>query len=163
SYDLFVFDPNIAPRDRDQFIIWYKQLTKWEEPRDYNSTEGTTENLSAFFDRLSRHYPPMNGPNAYQPEIHSKNDGGALRFWERIFGVRKRAPSLEPKLNEAFITDYSIAENGIYMAFAWSINAEAYSDVVSAAIATGVGFFDVSGGNGVFIHDRDQLKELPIL
>ena len=163
SYDLLVFDPAIAPRDRDQFMSWYNQIKKWEEPRDYSSIEGTTENLRAFYDRLRRHYPPMNGPNAYRPEMHADIDGGGLRFWERIFGARKPVPKPEPKFNEAFITDYTISESAIYMAFSYSINAEAYSDVVSAAIATDVGFFDVSGRNGVIIHDRDHLKELPIL
>lgn len=163
SYDLLVFDPDIAPRDRDQFMSWYRQLIKWEEPRDYNSIDGTTGNLQAFYDRLRRDYPPMNGPNAYHTETHSKSEGGGRTLMERLFGVLKPVSEPKPMFNDAFITDYSIAESAIYMAFAWSINAEAYSDVVSAAIATGVGFYDVSAGNGVIIHDREKLEELTIL
>lgn len=76
----------------------------------------------------------------------------------------KPAPTLiKPALDEVFLTDYCIATNAIYIGFAWSIAAEAYSSVISTAMATGVGFFDVSANDGGTIHDRVKLATLDIL
>lgn len=164
SYDLLVFNPEVAPRDRKEFMSWYQELTKWGEDRDYNSPDGLTGNLPAFYDTLRIHYPPMNGPHAHNLE---PPQGTGLRtksgLWGKLFGTRPKPSLPAPKFNEAFVTDYCIAENAIYLAFAWSISAEAYSSVVSTAISTGVGFFDVSASNGQILHDREQLTDLEIL
>jgi hypothetical protein len=164
SYDLLVFDPEVAPRNRDEFILWYKDLTQWGENRNYNSSEGTSGNLKAFYDRLRVYYPPMNGPEAYVFEVSQEVEPRTNKgLFAKLFGSASKQPAPKAKFDERFVTDYSIAENAIYMGFAWAIGAEAYSDVVSAAIETGVGFFDVSANNGVIMHDRDQLETLDIL
>lgn len=155
SYDLLVFDPEIAPRDRSDFMAWYSNLTKWEEKRDYNSPDGMTGNLPTFFERLRQEFPAMNGPLAYdfdQPEPKP------LTFWQKLFGA-KQPPAPEP-FNEALVTDYTLAENAIYMAFAWSVSDQAYNRVFNIALSTGVGFFDVSAKNGAVLHDPGQFEDL---
>jgi hypothetical protein len=160
SYDLLVFDPDIAPRDREAFMIWYRDLTKWVDQRDYNSLDGTSENLCTFYNIMKTHFPPMNGREAYEfpvpPPPRSK-------FWTMIFGPRVHKIDPRQQLKEAYVTDYCIAKNAIYMAFASSIAADAYSAVVSTALKSGVGFFDVSAPSGAILHDPDELSRLEIL
>jgi hypothetical protein len=53
--------------------------------------------------------------------------------------------------NEALenrLTDYCVASNAIYMAFAWSIAKEEYEHVASFKIKHDVGIFNVSGDDG---------------
>lgn len=164
SYDLLVFDPEVAPRDRDAFMAWYQELVKWGEDRDYSSPEGTSEKLRAFYDRMRIVHPPMNGPDAYKPEeANEATPEKKTGFWAKLFGPRYTPPPPKPKINEAFIIDYTIAKDAIYMAFSSSVIADGYSNIVSAAIQTDVGFFDVSANKGVIMHDRDQLLTLEIL
>lgn len=155
SYDLLVFDPEIAPRDRSDFMTWYGNLTKWEEQRDYNSSIGMTGNLPTFFERLREKFPAMNGPFAYdfdqvEPEPPS--------FWRKLWGGTQ-TPATEI-FDESLVTDYTLAENAIYMAFAWSVSDRAYNRVFNAALSTGVGFFDVSANDGAILYDASQFEDL---
>lgn len=155
SYDLLVFNPENVPRDRVAFMAWYRNLTKWKDQRDYNSPNGMTGNLPTFFESLRSEFPAMNGPFAYdfdQPEPKPPS------FWQKVFGA-KQTPVLEP-FNEALVTDYTLAEDAIYMAFAWSVSDLAYNRVFNTALSTGVGFFDVSSTNGAILHDSGQFEDL---
>ncbi|WP_127112476.1 hypothetical protein [Shimia sediminis] len=156
SYDLLVFDPKIAPRDRTDFMSWYGNLTKWEEQRDYNSPIGMTGNLPMFFEQLRQEFPPMNGPFAYEFDQAGPKPAS---FWQKLFRAKQPSTTPEP-FNEALVTDYSLAENAIYMAFAWSVSDQAYNRVFNTALSTGVGFFDVSANNGAILHDAGQFEDL---
>ncbi|WP_270881090.1 hypothetical protein [Paenibacillus aestuarii] len=52
---------------------------------------------------------------------------------------------------EERLTDYSVASNAIYMAFAWSVAEEAHEHVRKLAIKHDVGFFNVSSDNSEII------------
>ncbi len=132
SYDLMVFDQAVAPRNRDNFIRWYEDVTKWDDPRDYFSPHGMTGNLGAFYDSLRQTFPPMNGPHAIS----------------------------EAQVDDPEVTDYMLAESAIYMAFAWSVSGTARQSVIQNAISANVGFFDVSSPSGVIAHDRSVLMKL---
>ncbi|SMP04230.1 hypothetical protein [Shimia sagamensis] len=153
SYDLLVFDPQVAPVSRPNFMAWYGDLTKWEETRDYNSPEGMTGTLPQFYNVLRREFPPMNGPHAFDFDTLVEEKRG---FWQRLFGG---AQALEP-FNESLVTDYSFAQSGLYLSFAWSVAEQAYDQVVRSALETGVGFFDVSATDGVIAHTPEQLRAL---
>jgi len=60
---------------------------------------------------------------------------------------------------EEHLTDYSIGNNVIYMAFAWSLTEEAYNLVTQLAIKHAVGFFDVSGNEEVIFPDGTKLSK----
>ncbi|WOE74973.1 hypothetical protein [Alterisphingorhabdus coralli] len=159
SYDLLVFDPNTAPRKRDEFMKWYESLTRWEEQRDYDSPQGMTGNLPLFFERMRQEFPPMNGPFAYAfDQAEDPNTTSSTSLWKKLFGLKAK-PAPEP-FNEALVTDYSLAESAIYMAFAWSVSDKAYNRVFNNALSAGVGFFDVSADNGVILHDPGQFEDL---
>lgn len=118
SYDLMVFDPSAAPRERTAFMAWYQQQAQWSEPHDYNDPEAPSERLRAWFREMIETFPPMNGPLA-------RNDDDS------------------PK-----VTDYSLGSSVIYAAFAWSEAEMAYHRMFVLAARHHVGFFDVSSAVG---------------
>jgi len=120
SYDLAVFDPEAAPRERAAFIEWYEAQTEWEEPHRYNDPVVSTPALRAWFLEMIREFPAMNGP-------HAARDGDV--------DDRRR-------------TDYSVGRTLIYAAFAWSQAGPAYEAVFGLAAKHAIGFFDASGETG---------------
>jgi hypothetical protein len=64
SYDLMVFDPDVAPRDRADFPRWYERQTEWSEGHSYSDPAVTSASRRAWFDDMRTHFPPMNGPLA---------------------------------------------------------------------------------------------------
>ena len=87
SYDLAVFDPEVAPRERDEFIEWYKAQTDWIQGQRHNDPAITSPRLRAWFFDMIQEFPPLNGPH------------------------KKRAPEGMPE------ADYSLNTWLIYMAF----------------------------------------------
>lgn len=120
SYDLMVFDASAAPSDRDTFTQWFDALTEWGEGHSYDDSAVTSEPLRQWYRAMLVAFPAMNGPDA-DP---SQSD------------------------DDPHVTDYSIAKQAIYCAFAWSVAEEAFNLVSRLAREHGVGFFDVSGDNG---------------
>jgi hypothetical protein len=56
------------------------------------------------------------------------------------------------------VTDYSVGRSVIYAGFAWSEMAPAFEKVFSLAQKHGLGFFDVSTGNGgVWLPDAEGI------
>ena len=118
SYDLMVFDPAAAPRNRDDFLSWYDAQTEWGEGHSYDDPQVTTPALASWFADVSKAFPPMNGP-------HASSD-----------------------YDDPNVTDYSIGRSVIYAAFAGSVAASAFEEVDRLATKHGVGFFDVSSDEG---------------
>lgn len=119
SYDLMVFEPGSAPRDRAEFMTWYNDQTQWTEPHGYNDPSVTSARLRAWYDEMTIEFPNMNGPGISDDDFDN------------------------PKL-----TDYSIGQSVIYAAFAWSQAEGAYKAMRGLAVKHGVGFFDVSADEG---------------
>lgn len=118
SYDLAVFDPVAAPLEKRAFLGWYDLITEWSEDRDYSDIQGLAPVLTAWFQDMIKEFPPMNGPHASAASDASR------------------------------ISDYSIDESLIYVAFAWSVAEPAYEAMYRLAAKHGVGFFDVSSNDG---------------
>jgi hypothetical protein len=114
SYDLAVFDPAIAPRERAAFIDWYRHQTEWSESHGYNNPDVSSASLRAWFQEMIATYPPMNGPLASDDPD-------------------------DPK-----VTDYSVGRAIIYAAFAWSEAEHVLKHMKALATQHGVGFVDVS-------------------
>jgi hypothetical protein len=161
SYDLLVFDPMFAPRERTEFMVWYRDLVQWKEDRDYNSPMGMSGKLNLFFDTIRDEFPAMNGPYAYDFIISNKSisEPKQKTLWEKIFSIRKTNEKIQPRFNEALVTDYCLATNAIYMCFAWSVADQAYNRVFNIALSTGVGFFNVSANDGEILHDAKQFED----
>jgi hypothetical protein len=140
SYDLAVFDPSIAPRDRAEFLAWFEKQTEWKEAHDYDDPKVATPVIRRCFLELVEVFPPMNGPYA-----------------------KEELPE-----DEDTLTDYSVAHALLYVAFAWSKSEEAYETMMHVAETHGVGFFNVSSessdvwmpdstGNLVLMHSDGNL------
>jgi len=118
SYDLMVFDPQAPPKDREAFLTWYGEQTKWSGGHKYDDPGTTTLALRAWFMDMIRTFPAMNGP-------YKSDDVDADE-----------------------ISDYSIGRSVIYVGFSWSAAETAYDATFRMAEKHGVGFFDVSADNG---------------
>lgn len=118
SYDLMVFDPATAPRDRASFLAWNEKQSEWQESHGYNDPEIPSPALKRWFQEIIKTFPPMNGPLAGEDVDDPKT------------------------------TDYYLGRSVIYGAFVWSEAEAAYKHVKELATKYGVGFFDVSGEDG---------------
>jgi hypothetical protein len=116
SYDLMVFAPDAAPKERNSFLEWYEAQTQWVEPHRYDNPDLSTAQLRSWFMDMIQSFPPMNGPFA---------------------------PKDLP-VDEESTTDYSIGNFVIYSGFAWSKAEQAYDTTFRLARKHGVGFFDAS-------------------
>ena len=95
SYDILIFEPD-AVTDED-FPQWWAQVSRWEEPRDYNTTEGSTPSIRAFYRDLIRAFPPFNGPDALSDaELEEREEQGLP------------------------VADYTIGADYIYIGVGWS-------------------------------------------
>ena len=122
SYDLMVFDLEIAPASREHFLDWYDSRMEAEQEYpdwDDSDPKNCTANLKAFYSEMLPDFPAMNGPDA-SDDVDNSN-----------------------------ITDYSFEDGFIYMNFGWSVAEAAYKAVLAAAKKHNVGFFDVSSEDGV--------------
>ena len=95
SYDLLIFEPDVVT-DED-FPQWGEQVSRWEEPRDYDTTEGSTPAIRAFYRDLIRAFPPFNGPDALSDaELEEREEQGLP------------------------VADYTIGADYIYIGVGWS-------------------------------------------
>ena len=60
SYDILIFEPDVVT-DED-FPRWWEQVSRWEEPHEYDTTTGSTQAIRSFYRDLIRVFPPFNGP-----------------------------------------------------------------------------------------------------
>lgn len=136
SYDLMVFEKTKAPKKRKEFLVWYEKQTEWGEDHDYQTINVSSPALQNWFLEMKETFPPMNGEDAPDFELLSKNE------------------ELESR-----VTDYSIGREAIYAAFSWSAAEEAYALTRKLAKKHDVGFFDVSERDGdIILPDGTKLK-----
>lgn len=122
SYDLMVFAPDAAPKDRDAFMAWYRNITEWAEGHDYNDPKNTSPLLADWYRDMIADFPAMNGPDAI-------SDDDAAFDSDRVTG-------------------YTCARSAIYADFRWSAAKQAYDSTLMYAAVHRVGFFDVSASDG---------------
>lgn len=95
SYDILIFEPDVVT-DED-FPQWWEQVSRWEELRDYDTTEGSTPAIRAFYRDLIRAFPPFNGPDALSDaELEEREEQGLP------------------------VADYTIGADYIYIGVGWS-------------------------------------------
>ncbi|MBS1584658.1 MAG: hypothetical protein JSS82_03855 [Bacteroidetes bacterium] len=124
SYDLMVFKAETTPKERGQFMNWYRLQTQWKETHGYNNPDVTTPELRSWMLEMLETFPAMNGPYAKET-----SDG-------------------------THMADYNIGTELIYVTFSWNDVEDAYETAKRLAIKHKVGFFNVSADNGeiVFPH-----------
>ena len=131
SYDLMVFNPNMTPKSKSEFMNWYERQTEWEEEHGYDDPKVSSDELKNWFLDMIKSFPAMNGPFA--------SDDVDV-----------------PKVN-----DYSVGIDVIYAAFAWSEAEIAYPKMIELAEKHKVGFFDASGNGDILIpNENGELENL---
>ena len=95
SYDILIFEPGVVT-DED-FPQWWDRVSRWEEPRDYDTTEGSTPAIRSFYRDLVRTFPPFNGPDALSDD------------------------EVDARLAQGLpVADYTIGEDLVYIGVSWS-------------------------------------------
>jgi hypothetical protein len=130
SYDVAVFEPQDALRERSAFLAWFKARTQWGA-RAYDPTNATPR-LQAWFNEMIETYPPMNTPN--RP---SMND---VERWEKVI-------------------DYAFAEDMVYVAVSGARGAVAYQLISRLAAKHGIGVYDLSDNGDVWFPTADGRLE----
>jgi hypothetical protein len=113
-----VFDVTAAPRNREEFLNWFKEQSESRESIDSNDPESPVPLLRHWFREIIKTFPPMNGPLA-------TDDHDSPR-----------------------VTDYELRPSFIVALFAWSEAKAAYKAVKESAAKHSVGFYDLSGKEG---------------
>jgi hypothetical protein len=131
SYDLMVFAPEAAPRERGAFLQWFAQQAEWGEAHSYDDPAVSTPELRSWFLDIITTFPPLNGPYATDD------------------------------VDDPRVTDYSVAHGVIYAAFAWSEAEPARETVVRLARQHRVGFFDVSSDDPAIVFPDDPGSASP--
>lgn len=133
SYDLLVFDPTSAPKERPAFLAWFKKLAEWGEGHDYNDGSNSVPTLQAWRRDMLRSFPAMNGPDAVDDSL----------------------------IEDSSVSDYCCARHGIYVGFAWSVADRAYETALERARSHRLGFYDVSSDSGaVWLPQPDGSYEI---
>ena len=95
SYDILIFEPDAVTDEG--FPQWWEQVSRWEEPRDYDTTEGSTPAIRSFYRDIIRTFPPFNGPDALsEAELEEREVEGLP------------------------VADYTIGADYIYISVGWS-------------------------------------------
>ena len=134
SYDLLVFDPAAAPRDRTQFMRWWEAQSQWGEEHGYKDPRFCSSALQNWYRAITATFPNLNGPDVSDDDIGSRH------------------------------TDYSLGSSVVYAAFAWTEAETAYPLVRELAVEHGVGFYDASGDEGdgeIYFRSGDVSKYVP--
>lgn len=124
SYDLMVLDKHKRFTSENEFLKWYNAVTEWAEDIDYNDYRHATPNLQKWFLAMKDIVPPLNGEFAPSDEIL-----GNGKFQEG---------------------DYCIAEDCIYVGFAWSDAKKVHPIVADLAKKHDVALFDISSNKVVY-------------
>jgi hypothetical protein len=121
SYDLMVFDPQIAPRDRDRFITWYDKQTEWSENHDYANPEVTTPELHSWFLDMIVEFPSMDDPRQMEednPKLSEYNFGRSIIYatfaWSEAKIARKVVFKLAQKHKVGFF-DVSAGNGQVWL------------------------------------------------
>ena len=85
SYDILIFEP--AAVSDEEFPQWWEQVSQWEEPRDYDTTDGSTPAIRSFFRELIRTFPPINGPYALTDEEVDAREAEGLPIGDYVIGA----------------------------------------------------------------------------
>jgi hypothetical protein len=114
SYDLAVFDADVAPRDANAFDRWFGEQTAWDEAHTYDDPGVASPRLRAWLDEMALAFPAMSG-NQLVDDARSADYiiGPALIYvafgWLQAGNACRRAVELAAKHGVGF---FDIAGDG---------------------------------------------------
>ena len=114
SYDLMVFDPDLAPR-KAEVGDWHRDLMEADESDGaFDPASLKSNRLRAFYEDIRVNFPAMNGPDQVD----------------------------EADVDDDQVTGYAFYPAFIYMDFRWSVSEPASTVVLALADKHGLGLFD---------------------
>jgi GMP synthase-like glutamine amidotransferase len=120
SYDLVVFDPAAAPRDRSGFLDWIKYALSAADAPLRSDPAAASPALCAWHRDMCESFPAGDGPRAYDPFSTQATKNATYRF----------------------------AAHAILAGFHWEVSGAALYRVKKLAQTHGLGLFDASGADG---------------
>lgn len=120
SYDLVVFDPAAAPRDRNGFLDWIKYALSAADGPPRTDPAAASPGLWAWHRDMCEMFPAGDGPRAYDPFSTQATKNATYRF----------------------------ASHAILAGFHWEVSGPALYRVKKLAQAHSLGLFDASGADG---------------
>ena len=135
SYDLTVFQPDAVPRTRKEFMAWFEKQSEWSEDHSYDDPGICSPDMQAWFREMIQTFPAIDGPFATDDEEIEDN---------------------------AYVTDYCIGKDIIYVGFGWSVAEDAYKKMKATAEKYNLGFFDTSADDGDILFPDGSGKNQPI-
>ncbi len=132
SYDLVVFDPTHAPRDRAAFLDWIKYALSVADGQLRSEPSITSPALWAWHSDMCQAFPAGDGPRAHDPFSTQATRNATYRF----------------------------ASHAILAGFHWEVSGSALHHVKKLAIVHGLGLFDASGSSGAVwvVSDRGRYE-----
>jgi hypothetical protein len=132
SYDLVVFDPAAAPRDRAGFLEWIKYALGVADGHARTDPTAASPELWAWHRDMCEVFPAGDGPRAYDPFSTQATKNATYRF----------------------------AANVILAGFHWEVSGAALHRVKKLAQTHRLGLFDASGTDGAvwMMSDRGKFE-----
>ena len=107
SYDLAVFDVDVAPRDAQAFERWFEEQTTWVGNRTYDDASMASPPLRAWLAEMTREFAAMSAGSAVDdPRAGDYAIGPALVYvafgWSQASRALRRAVELAAKRGVGF-------------------------------------------------------------
>jgi hypothetical protein len=107
SYDLAVFDVDVAPRDVDAFYRWFEEQTAWDADRKYDDPGVASLPLRAWLAGMMQEFPAISEiSSADDPQAGAYVVGPALVYvgfgWSQASRAARRAVELAAKHGVGF-------------------------------------------------------------
>ena len=121
SYDLMIFDPDLAPA-ASKIAEWYGEVMDANAESDdfaatFDPASGQSDRLRGFYDEMRAGFPAMNGPDAVGDD----------------------------EVDNDKVTGYEFHPGFVYMDFRWSASEAAAEAVPALARKHGLGLYDPQG------------------
>ena len=121
SFDLMVFDADIAPKDKKGFREWFEQEAGEQGPESSDLPEiCKNDAFRAFYEQMAEVFTPFNGPDA----VHLPENASQLRILRT--------------------GEYSFRRHSAYMCFGWPAQDFARAACSTFSKELGLGFYMLS-------------------
>lgn len=129
SFDIMIIEPTTVPTSTHAaFMSWYEETTEWSDDRDYSSTDGSTDTITAFYNAITEHFPDLNA-----------------------------ADDLDDEDDDDTAADYTIGDDFLYIGFDYAVAEDAAQRCLELAKANNLAFIDISGTTTIHFPDGSTL------
>ena len=129
SFDIAVFEPSAAPRERGAFENWFAEQADWSKNGARGNPSIVSPALQSWCEDIQKTFPNLNGPDT---------------------------PACEETRKEDYLADYSVGKHVIYISFSRAVTDEAKRAILRTASLHKVGVYDLGEGRIFYPKDCDM-------